>query len=152
MTFAEKLKVRRGELHWTQNDLAEVAGLNRWTIAQYETGNAKPKRNTLQKLADALEIDADVLANDDADLHTEEELIEFYSDTIKDKYGEKASNGFVKTIRQSGYFFAGGILPSDDKDKYIAAVADTYIKFCEMSIQKYGKIYDDEDMTNGGES
>ncbi len=152
MTFAEKLKARRAELNWTQNDLAEVSGLNRWSIAQYEAGNAKPKTKTLQKIADALDIDAKVLADDNAELHTEEEVIEFYADTIKERYGEKASNGFVKTIRQSGYFFAGGVLPSDDKDKYIAAVADTYIKFCEMSIQKYGKIYDDDDMTDGGES
>ena len=152
MTLAEKLKMRRSELKWTQKDHAEVAGLNRWSVAQYEAGNAKPKKDTLQALADALEVDYEVLADDSADLHTEDYLIDFYADTIKAKYGEKASKGFVKTIKQNGYFFAGGILPTDDKDKYIAAVADTYLKFCEMSIKKYGKIYDDEDMIDGGES
>lgn len=152
MTLSEKLKMRRSELNWTQKDLAEVAGLNRWSIAQYEAGNAKPRKETLQVLADALEVDYKVLADDNADLHTEEELIDIYAETVNSRYGEKAAKGFIKTIRQNGYFFAGGILPSDDKDKYIAAVADTYLKYCELSIKKYGRILDDEDMNTGGKN
>ena len=152
MTLAEKIKIRRDEFNWTQSDLAEVSGLNRWTIVQCENGNSKPRAETLQKLADALDIDVSILADDNVDLHTEDELLDVYAQRIKENYGEKASNGFVKTIKQSGYFFAGGILPTNDKEKYIAAVADTYMKFCKMSIQKYGRIVDEEDKLDGGES
>lgn len=46
-------EVRR-EKGWTQTELAEASGINRVTIARYETGKQSPTLRLLEKLAEAL--------------------------------------------------------------------------------------------------
>lgn len=45
----------------TQDQLAELASLNRVTVAKYESGRVEPGAKSLAKIADALEISTDVL-------------------------------------------------------------------------------------------
>lgn len=45
----------------TQDQLAELASLNRVTVAKYESGRVEPGAKSLSKIADALEISTDVL-------------------------------------------------------------------------------------------
>lgn len=52
--FAERLRTLRNARGLTQEQLAELAGLNRVTIARYETAEHLPRYRTLVALAGAL--------------------------------------------------------------------------------------------------
>lgn len=51
------LKIMRVKKNMTQGELAERAGVKRMTISYYETGLRYPRREILDKLADALGCD-----------------------------------------------------------------------------------------------
>ena len=56
MYFNERLKNVRKEKGLTQADLAEKAGISINSVRLYESGKITPKVETLQKIADALEV------------------------------------------------------------------------------------------------
>ena len=56
-----KIKEVRESRNLTQDQLAELASLNRVTIAKYESGKVEPGAHALSRIADALEISSDVL-------------------------------------------------------------------------------------------
>lgn len=51
------MKIMRVKKNMTQGELAERAGVKRMTISYYETGLRYPRREILDKLADALGCD-----------------------------------------------------------------------------------------------
>ena len=56
-----KIKEIRESRNLTQDQLAELASLNRVTIAKYESGKVEPGAHALSRIADALDISTDVL-------------------------------------------------------------------------------------------
>ncbi len=144
MNLAEKIKTLRIEKEMTQEQLADMTGLKRWSIANYENGNRVPHKKNLAAIAEALGTTVEILSDDNAELRTEDEVIDYYGKELLEKYGETAKNGFKKMVKHGRPMFAGGLMPEQDRDKYIAAVAATYMKFCEKSIERYGKIVDDD--------
>lgn len=50
-----KLIVRRKEKGLTQGELAALIGIERYNICNYETGVSRPRTETLEKLAAALD-------------------------------------------------------------------------------------------------
>ena len=57
----EKIRDLRKERNLNQDQLAELASLNRVTIAKYESGRVEPGAQALARIADALEVSTDVL-------------------------------------------------------------------------------------------
>lgn len=57
----EKIREIRKERGLNQDQLAELASLNRVTVAKYESGKVEPGAHALSKIADALEVSTDVL-------------------------------------------------------------------------------------------
>jgi len=57
----EKIRDLRKERGLNQDQLAELASLNRVTIAKYESGRVEPGAHALARIADALDVSADVL-------------------------------------------------------------------------------------------
>lgn len=57
--FARRLKVKRAEMGWNQNELAEASGVSLGTVARYEMCATKPSFETICDLADALECSTD---------------------------------------------------------------------------------------------
>lgn len=58
MTVNEKIKLIRQEKGLTQKELGyRLGGISQQQIGQWETGKANPKYETLQKIANALEVD-----------------------------------------------------------------------------------------------
>lgn len=57
----ERIRALRKQRNMSQDELAELASLNRVTIAKYESGRVEPGVNALARIADALEVSADVL-------------------------------------------------------------------------------------------
>ena len=56
MTVGERIRTARKNASLTQKQLGEKCGINEANIRKYESGRQNPKRETLQKMADALEI------------------------------------------------------------------------------------------------
>lgn len=56
----EKIKSIRTSLGWTQEKLAEKAGLSRSTIINFESGKRIPRIDDLMKIAGALEVETTV--------------------------------------------------------------------------------------------
>lgn len=56
-----KIRELRKARGLNQDQLAELASLNRVTIAKYESGKVEPGAHALSRIADALEISADEL-------------------------------------------------------------------------------------------
>lgn len=59
--FSNNLRNARREKGMTQAELAEIIGVNKSVIGQYETERAEPKISTLKKICKALECSADKL-------------------------------------------------------------------------------------------
>ncbi len=57
MTLGSKIKRARSAKKMTQLQLSEVVGVNRASIAQYETDTFVPPISTLKKIADACDVD-----------------------------------------------------------------------------------------------
>jgi transcriptional regulator with XRE-family HTH domain len=53
-----KLKLKRIEKGYLQSDLAKMVGVSQNSISMYESGDKFPRRNILDKLAEALDCDA----------------------------------------------------------------------------------------------
>ena len=60
-TFAQKLIQARKDAGYTQETAAGLMGINRNTLASYETGRNEPKIEMLGKLADFYEVSTDWL-------------------------------------------------------------------------------------------
>lgn len=77
MSVGENIKKIRKEKGLTQKKLGELSGINEVQIRQYELGNANPKIETLEKIANALQVNTMVfygtyppVSHDDIQLKT----------------------------------------------------------------------------------
>jgi transcriptional regulator with XRE-family HTH domain len=77
-----KLKELRDAKGWTQDDLAEATGMNRVTIAKYESGRSEPKSASLGKLAMALGVDANTILGIDDGLTASTPINDLSEDEI----------------------------------------------------------------------
>lgn len=61
MKFNERLKILRKEKNYSQNEIANLVGKTQQAYSKYEAGLAEPNNETLQKLADLLNVTTDYL-------------------------------------------------------------------------------------------
>ena len=61
MTVGDRIRELRKARNLNQDELAELALLNRVTIAKYEAGRVEPGAQALSRLADALDVSVDDL-------------------------------------------------------------------------------------------
>jgi transcriptional regulator with XRE-family HTH domain len=65
MVLGQRLRQLRKGRHWTQQDLERESGVAQGIITNIETGRTpNPTAQTVQRLADALEVPVDTLLND----------------------------------------------------------------------------------------
>lgn len=57
------LRELRKSKNFTTKDLSQKVNLTRNAISQYETGKRTPNLETMQKLADALNVDLQIIVN-----------------------------------------------------------------------------------------
>lgn len=63
MTIGENIKHFRKEKGLTQKQLGELCGIAEPNIRKYELGKQNPKRETIEKIAEALKVDVFSLMN-----------------------------------------------------------------------------------------
>lgn len=83
MTVGENIRKFRKEKGLTQKRLGEQSNINEVQIRQYELGKAKPKLETIMKIADALDISVTQLLNPDILNLTDSIVNIFYDSDIK---------------------------------------------------------------------
>lgn len=73
-SIGNRIQICRGAKNWTQEDLSNASGVTEATISRLENGHHKRRPNveTVQKLADALEVEAGWLLVGDLGLEGKE--------------------------------------------------------------------------------
>lgn len=105
-SIGDRIREIREKKGWTQDDLATAADMNRVTIAKYEAGRIEPKSRSLQKLAAALEINANLLIDGESKMDDDNrELWELREKVRRDPERhylfKLASNGTIDDVRRA---------------------------------------------------
>lgn len=108
MTSGQRIKAARVKAGLTQKELGTKLGVSESFIAQYETDKRNPKKETLEKIADALGVHF-------LELYSDEEIVEITAYVrvgmkIAEKNQEKPvydfSVEYVRYLQQHGYEFS----------------------------------------------
>ena len=100
MTTGQLIKAARKKAEMTQAELAEKLGVSSSFIAQYETNNRNPKKETLERIAAALDVSY-------FDLITEKERA-IYESGFKEGSGAEEWQNYVidELWKQEGYSYS----------------------------------------------
>ena len=83
MTTGDRIRIRRQELGMTMEELADIIGVQRWTVNKYEKDQIDMKLSTIRALHDALGISyIDLLDDDDSE---DREVITAYRNASDEK-------------------------------------------------------------------
>lgn len=138
MTFSDKIKRSREVAGLTQQELANLVGVSKRTIASYECTNAMARRSTIVKLASALKVSVkylsdpectDPLADIEKDAHVEE---------ARRRYGSPGARDVEALLSDNAALFAGGELSQDEKDAFFEAVMRAYVASKDAAKNKFG--------------
>lgn len=130
MNMGEAIKSARKKAGLTQKELGKRMGVSGTMVAMYETNQRNPKRETINKIAEALGISKyDLLSAEDNDVY-------FYTETFSDIVNS-LGNGFdmIKDTKEDGsknltskdYYFlvVQGIMSSGVKAGFISETQRT---------------------------
>lgn len=118
MTFGEKVRTARTSRNWTQDQLAEAAGISKRALINYETKGILPKsRDTYYKLADALGIEPDVLLDENAEFVLK----------AGESFGSRGAKEALQLVQRVTALYAGGELEDEDMDAMHRALQDAYM-------------------------
>lgn len=129
MTLGDRIKKVRKFLGYTQNDLANLTGISRVSIGNYERNNRVPDGNTLKNLAIALETTTDYLLGKDP-LTDNPTITDFAAGTIYSNYAKNKDDDIQlqKYLDSRGYSITPSIFlfTSDDvgTSKYTKRLTD----------------------------
>ena len=138
MTFSDKIKRSREIAKLTQYQLAQEVGVSQRTIASYESGGAKARRSTREKLARALKVSVKFLTDDECKDPLAEIEKDGYIEQARTMYGTKAVRDMEELLRDNAALFAGGELSQDQKDAFFEAVMKAYITCKDEAKKKFG--------------
>lgn len=117
MKFGEKLREARLKKGLSQAKLAEMTGVAKRTLINYENNGILPKqKDTYFILAKALEIDANVLMDDNAEFVTQ----------ATEVYGSRGAKQALHLVQEITGLYAGGELEEEDMDAMMKAIQDAY--------------------------
>jgi len=117
MTFGEKVRTARMKLNMTMDQLADAAGISKRALINYETKGILPKsKDTFYKLAEALEMDAEVLMDENAEFVMKAALL----------HGSRGARQASKIVSEIKGLYAGGDLSEEDMDAMMKLIQDAY--------------------------
>lgn len=137
-TFSQKVKAAREALRLNQQQLADLVGVSKRSVAAYETTDTKPRGVISRKLAAALQVSVDYLLNDEiSDPKRGIEKAPFVEEA-REKYGSRAANEIDALLEQNAALFAGGSLDQEAKDAFFEAIMKAYLTCKEEARKAYG--------------
>ena len=108
MKFRDKLRFQREKKGISQEKLAEIAGVTRGSIANYEQGVSYPKnRDVYRKLSDFFCVDINYFLTEDED--------EIFLAAAMERFGKEGLGKAEVLLRETAALFAGGDLSEKDK-------------------------------------
>ena len=139
MTFSDKIKRSREVADLTQQELADLVGVSKRTIASYESTNAVARRTTIVKLARALKVSVRYLSDDEctdplADIEKDD-----YVEEARQRYGVSGARDVDALLRDNAALFAGGELSQEEKDAFFEAVMRAYVASKDIASVKFGR-------------
>lgn len=139
MTFSDKIKRSREVHNLSQQQLADLSGVSKRTIASYESGGAIARPSTMRKLAEVLQVSVDYLRQDDITDPTYGLEKKEYVEEARSRYGAKAAKEMDFLLEKNAALFAGGELSQEAKDAFFEAVMKAYITCKEEAKKTYGR-------------
>ena len=139
MTFSDKIKRSREVRGLSQQQLADLTGVSKRTIASYESTNAMARLSTMRKLAEALQVSLDYLQNEDIIDPTYGMEKKEYVDQARARYGEKAAKEMDFLLEKNAALFAGGELSQEAKDAFFEAVMKAYLTCKDEAKKTFGR-------------
>lgn len=137
MTFSDKIKRSREVAKLTQQELAQEVGVSKRAIAAYETGGAKARRSTTEKLARALKVSVKFLTDEGCTNPLEDIEKDAYLDEARAMYGSKGVRDMEELLQDNAALFAGGELSQEQKDAFFQAVMTAYVTCREEAKKKF---------------
>ena len=137
MTFSDKIKRSREVVKMTQLELAKAVGVSQRTIASYESGGARARRSTTEKLANALKVSVKYLSDDSCTNPLEDIEKDEYMDQARALYGAKGVCDMEELLRENTALFAGGELSQEQKDAFFQAVMTAYVTCKQEASKKF---------------
>ena len=138
MTFSDKIKRAREVAKLTQYELAQEVGVSQRTIASYESGGARARRSTTEKLARALKVSVKYLSDDACVDPLEDIEKDEYIEQARELYGSKGVRDMDTLLADNAALFAGGELSQEQKDAFFQAVMTAYVTCKEEASKKFG--------------
>lgn len=134
--IGDKIKQIRKQAGLTQKELAEQLGTTQQNLAQYENGKRRPKIETIEKIADALEVSIYNLMEFDEDYSISEKKRMI-------KYLRQLESG-INHIEMSDFVMTGLMYQLNDKGQ------DKAIEQVELltKIPEYQRITSEENTDN----
>lgn len=139
MSFTDKVKRAREVAGLTQHELAEAVGVSQRTIASYESGGARARRSTTEKLACALKVSVKYLSDDDCVNPLEDIEKDTYIDQARALYGHRGARDMNALLNENQALFAGGELSDEQKDQFFQAIMSAYLTSKKEAKNKFGK-------------
>ena len=120
MTIGEKILNARVEKGYSQQRLADVAGLTVRAVQYYEKDARRPQIDSLQKIADALEKPLGFFLPD-----TQMQKAQFVYNA-KQKYGYHGQKQAEELLAQTSALFAGGELDEATQESFENAMMEIF--------------------------
>ena len=122
MKMNEKLEIMLSRKRIKKTDFAHSIGITYRAFADYLNGTRNPRAETLQKMADQLQLTPEFLKDDSQELEltVEEQFIRKICASDADKAQA------AQFLAQSRGLFAGNTLNSEDKESLIKCLMEIY--------------------------
>lgn len=122
MKMNEKLEIMLSRKRIEKTDFAHSIGITYRAFANYLNGTRNPRAETLQKMADQLQLTPEFLKDDSQELEltVEEQFIRKICASDADKAQA------AQFLAQSRGLFAGNTLNSEDKESLIKCLMEIY--------------------------
>lgn len=138
-SFAEKIKDARNELGITQAQLAKACGITSRAVQTYETGEKRPHKSTLIKLAKELKVSIRFLEEDECEDPMADIEKDGYISEARRLYGSAGERDMKDLLNWNRALFAGGEISDDQKDAFFQAIMAAYLACKEEAKRRYGK-------------
>jgi len=108
MKFKDKIRLQREKAGISQAALAEIAGVTRGSIANYEQAISHPKnREVYTKLANFFDVDINYFLTEDED--------EIFLAAAMERFGNEGLSKAEVLLKETAALFAGGELSEKDR-------------------------------------
>lgn len=139
MTFSDKIIQARKAAKLTQQELADLVGVSKRTIASYECSDAMARRHTIVKLARALKVSVKYLSDPDCTDPLEDIKKDAHVEAARRRYGSTGARDVEALLSENAALFAGGELSQEEKDAFFEAVMRAYVASKDAAKNKFGR-------------